>query len=404
MKKLKQSRISSFFTRDPADEVIEVEQQKQESIVNLIEESNAEISANKTTRNPSFNAFHVPHYKIISKGPYCVDGFAAWTVPGVAFYFLTHFHSDHYFGLKKSFDGGKIICTNVTAALLKHKLKIKPHLIVALEYDSPFVLDDGKCVVSLYDANHCPGSCVIVFDFWKINFKVLHTGDFRYNRTMLSGLLTKERFDHVYFDNTYLNAKYSFPTQTHAIQMAIEEITNRRNAASRALIVVGTYLIGKERVLNQLAAHFNFRIWADRTKRSIFDKINDAALDACLHDDPHMAQLHAVSMATLSFKAAQAYFDQFYPHFGEFFIVKPTGWSFNTKKPFSTTHLYSAKYGTVKGIVHSIEIPYSEHSSFEELRQFVQDVKCNAFTATSSPPLRGKTISRKQLLKSFSAT
>lgn len=45
----------------------------------------------------------VPAYKVVEDTTFGVDAFQFGDIAGVTQYFLTHFHADHYVGLKKSF-------------------------------------------------------------------------------------------------------------------------------------------------------------------------------------------------------------------------------------------------------------------------------------------------------------
>lgn len=45
---------------------------------------------------------------------------------------LTHFHADHYMGLTRSFKQGIIICTPITAALVRLKLRVPPERLLVL--------------------------------------------------------------------------------------------------------------------------------------------------------------------------------------------------------------------------------------------------------------------------------
>ncbi|EFJ50929.1 hypothetical protein VOLCADRAFT_120549, partial [Volvox carteri f. nagariensis] len=92
---------------------------------------------------------------------FLVDGFA-FKNPRCSHYFLTHFHSDHTVGLNKSFDGGVIYCSHVTARLLVHDMGIKPQVVKPLAVGVA-VMVQGVRVTPL-DANHCPGSVMFLFE------------------------------------------------------------------------------------------------------------------------------------------------------------------------------------------------------------------------------------------------
>lgn len=45
-----------------------------------------------------------PRYKVVEGTAFAVDAFRFGDIEGVTNYFLTHYHSDHYIGLKRTFN------------------------------------------------------------------------------------------------------------------------------------------------------------------------------------------------------------------------------------------------------------------------------------------------------------
>ena len=92
---------------------------------------------------------------------FTVDAFKYGAIPDCSSYFLTHFHSDHYGGLSRSFVHGPIYCTRATANLCEYKLRVLPEFLRPVEYNTPVIIDGVE--VTFFDANHCPGSAIILF-------------------------------------------------------------------------------------------------------------------------------------------------------------------------------------------------------------------------------------------------
>ncbi|GLC45044.1 hypothetical protein PLESTM_001680700 [Pleodorina starrii] len=106
-------------------------------------------------------ASQVENIKWVPGTDFLVDGFA-FKSPRCSHYFLTHFHSDHTVGLNKSFDGGIIYCSHITARLLVHDMGLKPKLVKPLSVGRSVVISGVR--VTPLDANHCPGAVMFLFE------------------------------------------------------------------------------------------------------------------------------------------------------------------------------------------------------------------------------------------------
>ncbi|KAJ8094486.1 DNA cross-link repair protein PSO2/SNM1 [Marasmius tenuissimus] len=182
-----------------------------------------------------------PFYKVLQGMPIAVDAFRYGAIPEVNAYFLTHAHSDHYTNLSSSWKNGPIYCSEGTANLIKHMLKVDPKWVHPLPMDVPTVIPNtGGVHVTLIEANHCPGSSLFFFEGKQTvnagdsnfkssyvgsdrTFRYLHCGDFRASpRHVFHPAVRGRKIDHVYLDTTYLDPKYTFPPQPLVISACAE--------------------------------------------------------------------------------------------------------------------------------------------------------------------------------------
>ncbi|KAF1329787.1 DNA cross-link repair protein, partial [Globisporangium splendens] len=298
--------------------------------------------------------FSCPDFKRI-KGThpsFIVDGFKYASKALSSVYFLTHFHSDHYTGLeKKSFDCGIIYCNQITAALVVQELRIDSKWVHPVPMNTPVMIHDVQ--VTFMDANHCPGAAIILFRL-KNGQAYLHTGDFRYDKKMLSyaplqkyipppgappSTTAMTRLDGVYLDTTIL-------------------------------FLFGSYSIGKERLFMEVAAKYERKVCVSKAKLkfiSTFGWLEDQM--KLLTIEPSATNLHVVPMNDLKMEHLTGLLQKHRLRFREIVAFRPTGWTFsksNTSASISTCRTDAS------GAIRIYGIPYSEHSSFAELTEFVQ--------------------------------
>ena len=182
---------------------------------------------------------------------------------------MSHFHADHYVGLRKNFESGLIFCSEKTRALTIYRLGVNPERVIALplnkhvslkQYDSELNLES----VVLLDANHCPGACTFIFQlnsgkaFW-------HTGDFRFQREMLDNsalakFVGSQKLHTLFLDTTYCDPKYDFPPQKVAIGAVIRAMEPSWQRNTETCYFFGTYTIGKEKVFLEAARYFQTKV------------------------------------------------------------------------------------------------------------------------------------------------
>ncbi|KAI5953292.1 pso2 [Candida jiufengensis] len=323
-------------------------------------------------------------------------------------------------------------------------------------------------------ANHCPGAGIFLFESVDLKgekYRLLHCGDFRVSMEILDHPLLNDyslgrhefkdtlRLDKVYLDTTYMNPTYIFPKQElvcSTIAQLFEDLTKQENNKSsntlfntwfgyltqrritdfwnnknkptnetkkkKFLILVGTYVIGKERLAIAISKKLGCLIYVSninnrKNKYEILKTYQDSFLDSVLTDDDlglssesdcivHLVPMNIVG----SIQELSNYFNhnRYYENFERCVGLRPTGWSFaqngNKKEevveeeplipntplseivklmterteysPMDHILSQSPKPTTKKKVVDTelyriYSLPYSEHSSFRELSYFV---------------------------------
>lgn len=301
-----------------------------------------------------------PFYKRIPYSTICVDAFNFAKEDGLKHYILSHFHADHYIGMTKGFDR-PIYCSPITARLIRHKFRVSPKYIHAHELNEPFYINNIR--VTFYDANHCPGAVIILLEL--PNFmRYLHTGDFRACPEMEKiHDLNCAPIDCCYLDTTFCDASKTFPSQDEVIKNAVSVCRYALERTPRTLIVCGSYCIGKEKVFLAVAEALELKVWASKAKRGYFSCIQDPRLDAVLVDDQHEAKIHVLPLKSLWKRGMREYLEKHYEHFDAIVALRPSGWEYRRNK-----HMVPE----VEGNIAIYPVPYSEHSSYDDLERFIR--------------------------------
>lgn len=120
---------------------------------------------------------------------FVVDGFTAKYTSQCDFFFLTHYHADHYVGLSRTFRRGTIVASTITCRLLVQHLGLDPTTLRRLDPGESIHVKEGVIVTAL-ESHHCLGSVMFLFRATRNHgtTTTLHTGDLHCTRTTLPGM------------------------------------------------------------------------------------------------------------------------------------------------------------------------------------------------------------------------
>ncbi|XP_028423231.1 DNA cross-link repair 1A protein isoform X3 [Perca flavescens] len=331
-----------------------------------------------------------PFYKKIPGTKFVIDAFGYGEIQDITAYFLTHFHSDHYGGLTKN-STFPIYCNRITGNLVKSKLRIAEQYVHILPMNTQVTVE-GVTVI-LLDANHCPGAAMLLF-FLPDGQSVLHTGDFRADPSMETyPELVSCRVQTLYLDTTYCSPEYTFPRQQEVINFAANTAFELVTLNPRTLVVCGSYSVGKEKVFLALAEVLGSKVCLSRDKYNTMCCLESEQVRQRITTDWKAAQVHVLPMMQLSFKKLQDYLARFSGRYDQLVAFKPTGWTFSQQ-----VESVEDIQPQISGNISIYGIPYSEHSSFLELKRFVQWLQPLKIIPTVN---NGSWASRKAMEKCF---
>jgi DNA cross-link repair 1A protein len=278
--------------------------------------------------------------------------------------------------------------------------------------------------VTLLHANHTPDGVTFLFRL-KNGQLHWHTGDFRFQQSMLDNnpilrecarrraaqietqMLIKEpiTLHTLYLDTTYCNPKYDLPKQKDAVDAVVKCMektrTSKQGGNGSTVYLFGTYTIGKEKVFRGASKHFNQKVVVmDGRKNKILERVMDDYTDIIETKGTILGNQHdmyVVRMSDLSFDKVLSVVMEIHkkraPSSNRVTRVigfKPTGWCHQQQSQASRTQPTlpwgSKKKKMTKNVIKLAErrrkvcdvdvtivsVPYSEHSSYVELRDCVK--------------------------------
>ncbi|NXP54634.1 DCR1B exonuclease, partial [Heliornis fulica] len=221
--------------------------------------------------------------------------------------------------------------------------QVPPCWIRPLEVGQSHVLGE-EVTVTLLDSNHCPGSVMFLFE--GAFGTILYTGDFRYSSAMQGEPVLRGRhIDRLYLDNTHCHPQRVLPSRQGATRQAAHVI--RMHPQHR--VVIGVYSLGKETLLVDLAIEFSTWVVVSPSR---LEQMRLLELPDVFTTEEEAGWIRAVDVADIRWDTLVSW-NMLHPTIA----ILPTG------RPVKVSHPK----------IHLI--PYSDHSSFSELCEFVKWLK-----------------------------
>jgi mRNA degradation ribonuclease J1/J2 len=278
-------------------------------------------------------------------------------------FFLSHFHSDHTEGLSRKWRKGKLYASEITSNLLKGIDKIDKKNIEVLYEKTPYNFVDNNIPyeVTPLNANHCFGALMYILKHE--DAKTLFTGDFRYDKSFENYQDFLRDVNTAYIDNTYLDPAYNFPSAQESIEKVLDVISKY---LSKKRIIIASYNIGKEKILISVAKEFGIKLYTPPEKLRYYRYLG---IDEFFTKDKEEACVFVYNAAQLG--------HFFKLNLADDLMIIPRGFSL-TKK-------------TTEGKIYYI--PYSEHSSYDEIMSFI-----SMLPAAKLFDLKGKKLQYQTML------
>eukprot|EP00928_Gymnodinium_smaydae_P031496 TRINITY_DN23095_c0_g4_i1.p1 TRINITY_DN23095_c0_g4~~TRINITY_DN23095_c0_g4_i1.p1 ORF type:complete len:884 (+),score=126.18 TRINITY_DN23095_c0_g4_i1:114-2765(+) len=349
-------------------------------------------------------AARVEEAKLVRIGEtlFLVDGFQ-FQRQDVCHYVLTHFHADHTIGLTRRFDAGVIYCTEATAALITELLGVDASRVRGLRLEEPLEVAGAR--LTFLDADHCPGSALAALEDVETGRLVLHTGDCRASEGMRAGLLrwlAGRRVDDLFLDTTYCNKRWCFPAQEIVCEWLQDIVRTELARDEKTLFIVGSYQIGKERAVQAVAEAASsaayveprrWRVlqlagWGEATRRTSGEQLWTIDKEGC--------SVWMVSLGGLGHEVLKHFLDSTKGTFTSVVAFRPTGWAWAPKRMSAEGSAGCRAWCDNDGKTRIYGVPYSEHSSYLELRALAEALKPRRLI----PTVNSETLSSKERLMS----
>ena len=204
--------------------------------------------------------------------------------------------------------------------------------------------------------------------------------------------------DTLFLDTTYCAPQHTFPLQSDAVDFVADLVKANRFANPHTLFLFGTYTIGKEEVFLAAARAISSKVYVHPAKKRVLDCLEWPEADKkLLTTSASESDLHVVPMSCINFKHMATCLSMSKGRraggYKTIVGIRPTGWTFSGGAQGRGGRLGAGSTGPTgpaggrvgggvekalgvsrqeKGPLVIYGVPYSEHSSFSELREMVK--------------------------------
>ncbi|XP_076380198.1 protein artemis isoform X5 [Megalopta genalis] len=300
-------------------------------------------------------------------------------------FFLSHCHYDHMQGLSDVFfehlnvHSKYLYCSPITKALLENKFNFRTSCVKTIDIDKPVIVEykldnEDKIIITVtcVSAGHCLGSVMFLFE--RDNLLVLYTGDFRINPMdfpKLKGLhyhknskLVPRTFTKIYLDTTFLSNDFpSFPSRIKSMTKMRDVVQNWLSEDPRNVVILECSAnYGSEFLFVELSKLLNMKIHIKDFIYNSYCRIGE--LSNHVTNDAYSTPIHACKN---KFTSPNLYC-RHDVSIENILIIIPSVMKWRKKD--------TSIVGTWDDVKErTFNICYSTHSSYNELRAFLQYFK-----------------------------
>lgn len=327
--------------------------------------------------------------------PFSVDTWTPSSKSSKRHHFITHAHKDHSSNIT-SHSSFPIYSTSLTKTLLlQHYPQLDASLFLEIEVGQSLIVDDpdGNFTVTAFDANHCPGAVMFLFEGKFGN--VLHTGDCRLTLECLFNLPgkyvgTKGKkprcpLDCVFLDCTFGDFNRAMPAKHSSLQQVVNCIWKHPDAST---VYLTCDVLGQEEILVQVSQTFGAKIYVDKAQNPECFKNLMVTVPEIICEDP-CSRFHLFDGSPGLYERAQAKLvEAKATRQTEPLIVRPSAQWYACEELSDVQNTRKKRMNeAVKDQFGVWHVCYSMHSSKEELEEALQFL-APRWVVSTTPPCR----------------